>query len=114
MYCTGCGLEVAPDHRYCPNCGTLSYGAQEHPGHKAAPRLSRPMADKKIAGVCAGIARYLEVDVTLIRVLVAILSVYPPGLGILFYIVCWIVMPRDEQRTLPVATVRNDAPNTAS
>jgi phage shock protein PspC (stress-responsive transcriptional regulator) len=72
------------------------------------------MAEKKVAGVCAGIARYLGVDATLIRVLVAILSVYPPGLGILFYIVCWIVMPRDEQRFLPAATVPNDATNTAS
>lgn len=72
------------------------------------------MAEKKVAGVCAGIARYLGVDVTLIRVLVAILSVYPPGLGIIFYLVCWILMPRDEQRVLPAATVRNDAPNAAS
>jgi phage shock protein C len=53
------------------------------------------MDGKKVAGVCAGIARYLRVDVTLIRILVLLLSVYPPGLGILFYIACWIVMPRD-------------------
>jgi phage shock protein PspC (stress-responsive transcriptional regulator) len=53
------------------------------------------LAEKKIAGVCAGIARYLQMDVTLVRILVAIFTLYPPGMGLIFYIVCWIIMPRD-------------------
>lgn len=96
MYCSSCGYEVAADHRYCPKCGRLVEGGPDLTGPgAAAPRLSRPMDTKKIAGVCAGIARYLRVDVTLIRIIVLLLSVYPPGLGLIFYVVCWIVMPRD-------------------
>jgi phage shock protein C len=53
------------------------------------------MSDKKIAGVCSGIARYLNIDVTLVRVIFFVLALYPPGVGLLLYLACWIVMPRD-------------------
>jgi phage shock protein PspC (stress-responsive transcriptional regulator) len=69
------------------------------------------MAEKKIAGVCAGIARYLQMDVTLVRILVAIFTVYPPGLGLIFYIVCWIIMPRDSY--LPVHKNTGEVVNAA-
>jgi len=51
--------------------------------------------DAKIAGVCAGIARYFGLDVSLVRILSVVLAFYPPGGGLLAYIICWIVMPRD-------------------
>jgi phage shock protein C len=95
MYCSSCGFELATDFRYCPKCGTRVQADGSAPDSPPATRLSRPYDQKKIAGVCAGIARYLNVDVTLIRILVAILTVYPPGMGLIFYIACWIVMPRD-------------------
>jgi phage shock protein C len=53
------------------------------------------MAEKKIAGVCAGIARYFEIDVTLVRIIMVCLAFWPPSVGLILYIVCWIVMPRD-------------------
>ncbi len=112
MYCSSCGSEVAADHRYCPQCGTsVRTGEKESQSTPAAPRLSRPLDQKKIAGVCAGIARYLNVDVTLIRILTAILAVYPPGLGLIFYIVCWIVMPRDTWLPPHAAVVNNSVAN---
>ncbi len=52
------------------------------------------MAEKKIAGVCAGVARYLGVDVTIVR-LVWVLFVLLHGFGLLAYLVAWIIMPRD-------------------
>lgn len=58
-------------------------------------RLSRPRDNRKIAGVCAGIARYFGVDVTLVRILTVVLAIWPIGVGLIFYIVCWIVMPND-------------------
>ena len=54
------------------------------------------MHEAKLAGVCAGFARYLGVDVTLVRILWIVLTIWPlPLLGIVAYIVAWIVMPKD-------------------
>ena len=61
---------------------------------KVMKKLFRPEKGKKVAGVCAGIANYFEIDVTLIRVVWAFLLI-PGGVpGILPYIVCWIVIPK--------------------
>ena len=48
--------------------------------------------DKKIGGVCAGIAEYFNIDPTIVRVIWLILAlVY--GTGLLAYLVCWAVIP---------------------
>ena len=57
-------------------------------------RLVRNVQDKKIAGVCAGLAKYFNIDPTLVRVL-WIISVCALGTGILAYAVCWFVMPEE-------------------
>jgi len=58
--------------------------------------LSRVREGKKIAGVCGGVARYFDVDVTLVRVLWILLTIFPPLLpGIIAYLVCVIAMPQD-------------------
>ena len=48
---------------------------------------------KMLDGVCGGVAEYLKVDPTVVRVIWAILSVWG-GAGILAYIVCALIMPR--------------------
>jgi phage shock protein PspC (stress-responsive transcriptional regulator) len=64
----------------------------------AAPRpLMLDKRNKKIAGVCAGFARHLEMDVTLVRVL-WLLIVFAGGVGFLGYLAAWIVMPSDHGR----------------
>jgi phage shock protein C len=50
-----------------------------------------------IAGVCAGIAEYLDLDVTLVRVAYVLLSCLSVGFpGVLIYLILWMVMPLDE------------------
>lgn len=58
-------------------------------------RLTRSLTDRKIAGVCGGIADYLHVDSTVVRVLWAILSIVPGAIvfGVLAYLIAWFVMP---------------------
>jgi len=58
-------------------------------------RLMRSATDRKIAGVCGGLADYLDVDATVVRVVWAILAVVPGGIvfGVLAYLVAWFVMP---------------------
>ena len=93
MFCTKCGTEAKDTDKFCCECGTSTGRA---PRPERQERLSRPMHDAKIAGVCAGFARYLNVDLTLIRILWIVMLVWPlPLFGLALYIVAWIVMPKD-------------------
>ncbi len=56
-----------------------------------AKRIHRSQ-DKKIGGVCGGIAEYFNIDPTIIRLLWVILA-FAFGTGVLAYIICWIVIP---------------------
>jgi phage shock protein PspC (stress-responsive transcriptional regulator) len=60
-----------------------------------ARRLARSRTDRKIAGVCGGLAEYLDLDPTVVRVVWAILAVVPGGivLGLVAYVVAWFIMP---------------------
>jgi phage shock protein PspC (stress-responsive transcriptional regulator) len=50
--------------------------------------------NKKIGGVCAGFARYLELDVILVRVLWLAIAI-ATGVGFIAYLAAWIIMPSD-------------------
>ncbi|GAA4095460.1 PspC domain-containing protein [Mucilaginibacter panaciglaebae] len=56
-------------------------------------KLERDQQHKMIAGVCAGLANYLNIDVTVIRA-IFLVSLVLHGCGILPYIILWIVMPK--------------------
>lgn len=55
-------------------------------------RLYRSESDKVIAGVCAGLAQYFDIDPVLVRVAFVLLALLG-GPGILLYIILWIVIP---------------------
>lgn len=57
-------------------------------------KLYRSRNDQVIAGVCKGVSRYFDVDVTLIR-LVWVLAVILGGTGVLAYFVAWIIIPEE-------------------
>ena len=57
-------------------------------------RLYKSATDKKIDGVCAGIAEYFDIDPTIIRLVWALVVLFA-GVGILAYIVAAIVLPRN-------------------
>jgi len=60
----------------------------------AGQALVRLPKDGMIAGVCAGLARWLNWDVTAVRVAFAVLSICSVGFpGIVIYVVMWLVMP---------------------
>ena len=53
--------------------------------------------NQMVAGVCAGFAEYIDWDVTLVRALYALLTIFSAGFpGLLLYIILWIVMPLDD------------------
>ena len=49
--------------------------------------------DRVIAGVCSGIAEYLDFDIVMVRLAYAFLTLFTCFSGVIFYIVLWIVMP---------------------
>lgn len=55
--------------------------------------LVRSRKGRMVAGVCAGIADYYGLDVTLVRVLVAVVSIITGGTGVLAYLAAWMIIP---------------------
>src|SRR5579872_3755153 len=98
MFCTQCGITLDGQDRFCRQCGHATGVAAPPPS--APHNLTRDTQNKKIAGVCAGFARYLDVDVVLVRVLWLAIAICT-GVGFIAYLVAWIVMPK-EPRPLPV------------
>jgi phage shock protein PspC (stress-responsive transcriptional regulator) len=62
-------------------------------GNQPQP-LHRPADDRMVAGVAAGIARYLGTDVTLVRILFVVL-VFIGGAGLPLYLAGWLLMPEE-------------------
>ena len=58
--------------------------------------LYRPRDGRMIAGVCAGLARRFDLNVTLVRVL-AVLSCLLPGPQFVVYLILWIMIPNEEK-----------------
>lgn len=58
-------------------------------------RLVRRRDDRMIAGVCSGVADYLGVDVTLVRVLTVLGAIFGLGTVVVAYVVAWILLPEE-------------------
>jgi len=102
MFCTGCGYRLEDTDRFCAQCGRMTAVQPDEASPAAAQpsrRLTRPMHDKSIAGVCAGFARYLDMDVVLVRIVWLCFSVFSAGAGVIAYLIAWIVMPKDYGQT---------------
>jgi phage shock protein C len=105
MYCNACGKNIGEDSRYCSYCGTVA-------GTLPLPKkLMRSRTDRKIGGVCAGLAAYLDLDVSLVRILWFFITlacgIVP---GIVAYILGWIIIP-EQPLMLPVAATQFPATN---
>jgi phage shock protein PspC (stress-responsive transcriptional regulator) len=60
----------------------------------APQELRRPVEDRMLAGVAAGIARYLGADVTAVRIILAVL-VFVGGAGVPIYLAGWLLIPEE-------------------
>ena len=60
----------------------------------AEKKLTRS-SNKKIAGVCAGLANYFGWDPTLVRAIYAILTICTAFCGIIIYLILWILLPQE-------------------
>ena len=62
-------------------------------------KLYRSRTDKKICGVCGGLAKYINMDATIIRLLVVLACLFT-GIGLLAYIVCALVIPEEPENVI--------------
>ena len=58
-------------------------------------KLYRSITDKQLAGVCGGLAAFLDVDVTLIRLAWALTALFSFGAGVLAYVVWMLIVPEE-------------------
>jgi phage shock protein C len=61
--------------------------------------LVRTRKGRMLAGICAGIAGYSGLDVTLVRVIVTVVSVITGGTGALAYLAAWMIIPGEGEKT---------------
>lgn len=55
-------------------------------------QLYRPLSEKKLFGVCAGLAKYFDIDPTIVRIIFLIL-LFCVGTGLIAYLIMALVMP---------------------
>src|SRR3954465_9985793 len=87
MYCNFCGRTMADDCLYCSACGRQL-------GARVVRRpLERAREGRKIAGVCMGFARHLDVDVTLVRLVWLVLALPSGGIGFFVFLFALLFFP---------------------
>lgn len=100
MYCPSCGKPTDASVRFCPSCGAqvnsgFTSGAASGAMPNAYPQrqLVRPRYPRMIGGVCAAFALQFGWDLTLIRVITAVVAVLTSGLVGVAYLVAWVIIP---------------------
>ena len=91
MFCPQCGREYPQQVNFCSHCGSAMFTPV-----RPSKKLVRSRRDKKIAGICAGFAEYMELDVTLVR-LIWLMLIFFGGWGLIGYLVAWIIMPQEPE-----------------
>lgn len=65
-------------------------------------KLYRSRTDKQICGVCGGLAKYLNMDVTILRLLAVLLVLFVGG-GLLAYIIAAVIIPEEPSNVVEAA-----------
>ena len=95
MVCHSCNREIADYSNFCYFCGTKQQTvAASSPYATQRKLLMRSATNSRLGGVCGGIADYLDLDPTIVRLVWALVTVFSGMIiGTLMYLVAWIVIP---------------------
>ncbi len=98
MKCRGCARDIPEDSRFCLFCGVADPAAGGRPD-RSGRRLGRSRADRRIAGVCGGVAEYFDLDPTVVRLVwvLAVILPVPRVPACLLYLAAWILLPQSPE-----------------
>ena len=65
-------------------------------GNNGEKRLKRSLNNRMIAGVCGGVAEYINIDPKVVRLIWAIASFFSLGAGFIIYIIAVFIIPEEE------------------
>lgn len=85
--CPYCAEEIRAEAVKCRFCGSMLSG------HALTRTWFRSREHRKIAGVCAGLAEEFGISVTVVRLAFLLGTLIGGGMGVIIYLVLWVVMP---------------------
>ena len=92
MFCSACAFPIEAEDYFCRRCGhKTDTGADVQV--TVRPKLRRVEQDRRLAGVCGGVARYLDTNPRWVRAVWTGASLLPFSPGLIAYGICWAVMP---------------------
>ncbi len=95
MFCSACAFPIEAEDYFCRRCGHKTDAGADIEV-TVRPRLRRVEENKRLAGVCGGVARYLETDPKWVRIIWTGASLLPFSPGLIAYGICWAVIPRSQ------------------
>ncbi len=109
LHCSNCGKALGDDAFFCSACGRPVANPSTGAFRAYRPPLMRARAGRKVAGICQGFATYLGWDVTLLRIVVAVLAVLTFPIEVVIYLILWLVMPEEPLILPPAASINTAA-----